>query len=651
MSRRRGWHQRDSAMTAAASAALAVVTAAVFWPLLGNGFLNWDDAEVLTGNDALRLPAPSLLAWAFSTVHMSHYQPLSWLALAWLGGAPPDPARVHAVALALHALNAGLVLWLAVQILRPLAAGTGLLLSAFAAAALFAVHPLRVEPVAWASALPYLLSYALLLPSVACWFAWLRHDRRRDLVVAVVLFTLSQLARVTAPLWPLVLAAAAWADPAAKRRNARGVASAILPFVLVAIPLAAVEAGARNVEALSDVPWAARLASTLSNPAVYLWRTLWPVALTPLDVLPRVPAADWPRALLAAAAVAAVVVITVRLTSSRAALSVWGSIAALLAPVAGLTPSGLQLTADRYTYGPAAILTVGLAASILRVPVRLRGVLAGLCLVTALPLTAVTRTQLGYWRDSVTLWSRAATLDPQNDVAAYNLANALRDAGRPDDAIAELTRLMALVPDHGPGATLLARLSSDREMAAATAAAGAGRVAEAVAGFDRALALQPARLDARVNRGMALLSLGDVARAVPDLEAAVQAGRDDAAVVNALAFAWTSVNRAADAVRLLAAAQARHADDAGVTNNLARLLLTAEPPSLRDPARALALASDLDRLGGGRDPRLLDTLALAQAANGRAADARATWMRALQIARQAGDTALAGEFTRRLASR
>ncbi len=629
--------------------ALVAATAVTFWPVQANEFVNWDDGEVLVTNARLHEPAAALVTWAFTTTHMNHYQPLSWLAYAGLAGAPP--ARVHAVSLALHLLNVALLVWVAAR----LAYGgddedDSPWWAAAAAAALFAVHPLRVEPVAWASALPYLLSYALLLLAVGAWLIWSRAKWRPALWwVALVLFTLSQLARVTAPLLPLVLFLLTRADERARPRSPTELAKTAAPFAAVAALLALVEASARNVEALGDVGWGPRLAWAIGNPGVYLWRMAWPAGLSTLDVLPRDPQPDWGGALLALIGVGIVVALTRHFTSTRTVAAVWGGYLLLLLPVLGLTPSGLQVIADRYTYGPALLLAMALAVLLMRLPQGARrfGLMAAGA--AAVFLSQAATAQIAYWHDSVSLWTRAVALDADNDVALYNLGQALTAAGLPDAAITHYTRLLALVPDHAPARRALATLQANKIQAAADADAQAGRLNRAASGYDRVLQLDPGRLQARVNRGMARIALGDVTQGVPDLEAARAAGNDDPAVANALAFAWTAMNRGADAVALLTKMQAAHPDDFGLANNLARLLLTVEPPTLRDPAKALALAGQVTALTGGRDPRLLDTLALAFSASGQPLDAREALARAVTLARESGDAELAAELEQRLA--
>lgn len=630
-----------------AALALAAAVAATFWPVVGHEFLNWDDPEVVADNPRLQQPPAALVGWAFTTREMGHYQPLSWLALAAVSGNPASPARVHGLALTLHALNAVLLLLLTTRLLDRGVPDDDRWWLALGAAALFALHPLRVEPVAWASALPYLLSFAPLLASVFAWIVWLRGGAPSWLAASAALFAVSQLARVTAPLLPFVLLALSRLDPQARPRTLGAVTRALVPFALIAVPLAAAEASARVVESVADVGLANRVAWALTHPALYLWRTLAPVALTTLDTLPRVPHPDWGRTLVAVAASVAAVAVTWRVWSPRAALAVWGGYLALLAPVVGLFPSGLQVTADRYTYGPAIILSVALGVAVSALGrQRTRAVLLAAAFL-AVVLGVSARAQTAYWHDSIGLWTRALTLDADSDVARYNLALALIEAGRTDEAVPQLEQLVAQIPDHDLGRQRLAALLADRAQRGGDEAASAGRLTEAVDAYSRALQHDPSRIRARVNRGMALVQLGEPARAAADLEAGGAGTSDDPALAGALALAWSEAGRASEAIGLLRRLHDRQPTNMSVAMNLSRLLLTAAPASVRDPRAALELAAGVNDATGGRDPRVLATLAEALAATGQRDEAAKAWDVAIAVATESGDPALAADLRRR----
>ncbi len=199
------------------------------------------------------------------------------------------------------------------------------------------------------------------------------------------------------------------------------------------------------------------------------------------------------------------------------------------------------------------------------------------------PSRASAHAYTAHWRDSTSVWTRALAVDADNDVARYNLALALIEAGRADDAVRELEALVAQVPDHELGRRRLGALLADRAQRQADQAASAGRLTDAVAAYDEVLAQDPDRMRARLNRGMALVELGQARRAVADLEAGGAATSADPAVAAALAFAWSETGRAADAIRLLRGLHDREPANLTVAMNLARLLLTATPTNVARP--------------------------------------------------------------------
>ena len=330
---------------------IVVLTATVvaFLPVLQNGFVNWDDPFTLVGNP--RLDAPGVVRWSFTTTEMGHYQPLAWLAWSqWKALFGLDPTAFHALSLLGHLVNVALVYVLCIRLTAMTGlAGTGAGVAAIVAAFTFAVHPIRVEAVAWASAFPYVLSLALLLLS---FLAYLRHwgaTRRRAgwLWVSVGAFALSQLARASAPAFPLVL----WlADVYLHRgrvhrqpRPDQPVGHARLlwekaPFLLVAIGAVFVESRARELATLEEAGLGLRLTLAATAPFTYLWRTLAPVRLSPLDPLPLEAGFAWVPLVPALLALALMTMGLWRVRGRYAGLAVaWAAYLLLLAPVAGLT--------------------------------------------------------------------------------------------------------------------------------------------------------------------------------------------------------------------------------------------------------------------------------------------------------------------------
>jgi protein O-mannosyl-transferase len=582
------------------AAGLALAAAAVFLPVLGNGFVNWDDPTVLVDN--AQLAAPGVGRWAFTTSLIGHFQPLSWIAWSatksWFG---LSPSAFHGLSLTIHIANGVLVYALARRLLsRTSLTPSRRRIAAVLAAALFLVHPSTVETVAWASAFPYVLSLFWLLLSLLAYV-------NRYVAASFVAYAVSLLARVSAPGFPIVLLVLDF-HPLARDRNTswRRLIFEKTPFFVLATAAGALEWRSRDTATLQEVDAVTRVTMAAAAPFVYAWRTIWPVRLSPLNPLPISPRVELLPLALGVTALMVVTTIAWRVRHRHpGAAAAWAIYLALLAPIAGLIPSGIQATADRYMYLPIVPVAIGFA-TLVAGTAQASGAAVALLAAAILAFAVVTRQQVGYWKDSIALWSRAAELDPRNDVATYNLAIAMRDAGRESDAIAWYERTLVLVPDHD-----LAR---------------------------RGLAIL------RSKRGMSMMRQGQLRDAIPELRLAFESGAKDAEVANALAFALARTGSPADAADVLTRAVADHPDNINVKHNLARLLATSEDARVRDGPRALRLALDVCERTANRDPRALDTLAAAYAAVGSLDLARRAAQRGEARARELGDLETADEI-------
>jgi tetratricopeptide (TPR) repeat protein len=616
---------------------IAIATLAAFWPVVSNGFVNWDDPEVLLSNP--HLGRAGIAAWAFSTTLIGHYQPLAWLvwsAVTSLFGL--SPAAFHALSLAGHLVNGVLVYVVALRLVeRAAMPQSQRRAAALLAAVVFAVHPLRVEPVAWASAYPYVLSLTLLLLALLAYL-------NGRLMVSVACYAASMLVRASAFGWPVVLLLVDVYPLARHRRtNVRRLLLEKVPFAVVAIASALVESRAREAATLQEIGVGPRLTMAVTAPFVYLWRTVWPVQLSPLDPLPIAPAVATLPLTLGIAGLVGVSALVWTLGRRWPLLAVaWTAYVVTLAPVVGLLPSGLQATADRYVYLPGLIVSLLIGAAVARAWTPRRRV-AIVCLSTAVlaALTVLTWRQTRYWHDSIALWTRAVTLDDRNDVATYNLAIALVEARRQDEAIRWYEHTLRLVPDHDLARRDLAKLQAARAETQAGRLAAAGHLEEASQEYARALALDSTRPHARAAHGMVLLQMGRMGEAAAELRIAYEANVRDPAVLNALAFALIDTGGSAEAVTVLKQGMREYPDDLDLAHNLARILATASEPGVRDGALALQLALEVRNRTNGRDARALDTLAAAYAAAGHPDLARETARQALARAREIGDTDLA----------
>jgi protein O-mannosyl-transferase len=436
---------------------LAVATIAVFGSTLGGEFLDWDDHVNFVDNAGYRGLSGPHLRWIATSTLMGHYIPMTWLTLALnyaVGGM--NPWGYHAVNVALHAANALLVYLIA---RRLLAAASGApdwrtracCWGGAAAAALFALHPLRVESVAWITERRDVLSGLFYLLAV---LAYLRavegpvlDGRWRALSLAS--FAAGLLSKASVMILPAVLLLLDWYPlgrgrlgwPRLLREKATFVALAGAGAV---VALVALRAGIHVTSYASRGP-EARAAMVAYSVFIYPARFLWPVGLSPLYEIPA-EIHLWQSRFLGAAAVVALVSVALVALRRRwpAGLAAWAYSAVVVAPVSGVVHAGFQLAHDRYSYlsglGFAVLAGGGLAAvERARASGRLRAATVaavfGVAALAVAILAANTVVQAQVWHDSETLWRGAVAVDPRCGVCAGNLGTVLARQGRYAEAI------------------------------------------------------------------------------------------------------------------------------------------------------------------------------------------------------------------------
>ncbi|HJQ82983.1 MAG TPA: tetratricopeptide repeat protein [Candidatus Binatia bacterium] len=568
---------------------VAVLTAACFAPALSNGFVHWDDDLLLLDNPHWRGLGPTQLRWMLTTAHGGHYEPLTWLSFAldhavW----GMDPRGYHLTNVLLHAANAALVYALAVVLLRRAGrADDGRLrLAAAAGALLFAIHPLRAEPVAWVSERRLLLCTAFYVLALLA-YVRMTEGRRPRLwlamsVLCVGLSLLSQAWAMTIPAVLLVL------DAYPLRRVRRERLGALLVEKLAYVPLAAAaavlatrtlaEAGSLR-PSLAEYGVGQRLAQAAFGLCFYVGRTLVPRGLSPLYPVDLRLDPTAPAHLLCGTLVVGTAIALVALRRRAPwALAAAAASAIVLSPLLGFAQAGPHAMADRYTYLaslPWAVVVAGvLDVGLRRRPAALAAVVAAVAVLV--PLT-VRQTRI--WRDSITLWTHALRVDPRNvgafvqrgwarqrdgdlvgaiadydaalrldpdDPLAHNQRGLARHRlGEADAAIADYSAAIAAKPDYGAayynrGISRQAKgdaegASADYEHAIALDArdprpwnnrgvlrATRGDFAGAIADYSRAVELEPDFALALVNRARARRLAGDVPGAIADVETAIR---------------------------------------------------------------------------------------------------------------------------------
>src|SRR6266480_5783158 len=517
---------------------IAVVTFAAFLPTLQNQFVNWDDPYNFLHNPHYRGLGWSQLRWMWTAAfYMGHWIPLTWMTLGLdylLWGM--NPFGYHLTSLVLHAANAIVFYFVAFRILGlalpdPSDRGrAGLALAAGFAALLFALHPLRVESVAWATERRDVLSGLFYLLTILVYLrACERAERGRGWYWgAIGLFACALLSKSMAVSLPVVLlildvyplrrlggAVGWWSEPA------RRVYLEKIPFVLLAGGASAIAFLAlfslHSMAGLDQLSVLGRLAISAYNLSFYLWKTVLPLDLSPLYELRGVNA--WaPPFLLGYGVVLAITALTLALRHRVQGLpATWLAYVITLLPVLGIFQNGPQVAADRYTYlaclGWALLAGAGLFTASRRLPV----LSTGLALVLLVGLGSLTWSQAQVWHDSEKLWSHAIGIDPRSPVAEYNWGTTLAQQGKLAEAIEHYQAALRLQPDHAAAHGHMGN-----------ALAQEGKLAEAIEHYQTALRLQPDYADAHNNWGAALAQQGKLAEAIEHYQTALQIRRDHA---------------------------------------------------------------------------------------------------------------------------
>jgi protein O-mannosyl-transferase len=502
-----------------------VTVVATFSPGLLNDFVNWDDDLNLLDNPRFRGLTAAHLRWMFTTTLGGHFQPLSWVSFAIdhaLWGM--DPRGYHLTALLLHAANAVLCFFVLQALLETvdLAPRHVVIRAAAAGALFFALHPLRVESVTWAterrdvlSTFFWLLALLAYLRSVAA------PDRRGSRLrwIALAMLVLSLLAKAWGITFPLVLLIL----DAYPLRRGRVPLRDKAPFFAVAGLGAALAFGAQRgvpeMRTLAEHGLLARIAQAAYGLCFYVVETVVPRGLHPAYLLEPDLDPLRPRYLIAMLVTAAVLALAVGgrrrwpwLSATVAAYAV------IVAPVLGFAQTGPQLVADRYTYLAVLPWTALLAGGLARAwsPARSQATRRAVATATVagLALLAVlTVQQIAVWRDSLTLWNHVLRLDPTNYLAYTNRAWVRAD---PAAALADYGEAIRANPRYHRAYFNRGNLRREQ-----------GDLAGAVADHSAAIAIHPDDPDAYNNRGWARQALGDWEGAAADYARALELAPSD----------------------------------------------------------------------------------------------------------------------------
>ena len=567
-------------------ALLFTATFAVYAQTVSFDFVNFDDPDYVTANAHVRGGfTASNVAWAFTSGDAANWFPLTRLShmldyrlFGMAGG------WHHLSNVLLHAVSVLLLFAFLHRVTRRL------WLSAFVAF-LFALHPLHVESVAWVAERKDVLSTVFAMLALWCYIRWAEQPSLSRYLLIAFAFALGLMAKpmiVTLPLvfvlldiWPL------GRGPHWREK---------IPFFAMSAASAAiawfVQQSGGAVRTAEQFPLPLRLENAAVSCVLYLFQWFWPSRMAVFYPYPdRIPV--W-EAIAVALAIAAISMVALRSVRRRPYLTVgWFWYLIMLAPVIGLVQVGAQARADRYTYMPTVgislMLAWGAAEFITREP-RLRPAIVALMVASCAAAAAVTWVQLGFWRDSRTLFQHAVEVTANNYLAHHNLGVAL--AEMPDGtnpAIAQFQAALEIKPNYLRAHTDLG-----------SAYAKLGRYSEAMAEYRAALAIDPGLAIPHHNLANTYFQLGMWNEAISEYQTALRLDPEYTGARNRLAeaeynlgLALAKAGRQSDAAAHLEAALRARPDYPEAHNNLG-VVLSQDPARINDAIGHFEAALRLD---------------------------------------------------------
>jgi protein O-mannosyl-transferase len=574
--------------------AIPVFLAALVWIVFGqtihDDFVDYDDLDYVTKNaQVARGLSWEGIAWAFTHFHSSNWHPLTWISHmvdCQIYGL--DPWGHHFTNVLVHSANAILLFFLVRQL-------TGRLWPAAFVAAIFAIHPLRVESVAWVSERKDVLSGLFFMLTLMAYVRYARAPNRSRYLAVVIFFVMGLMSKPMVVSVPLILLLLDYWPLNRLEPNRRGLWLMIrekLPLLALALVSSVLTVFAQrgSIQPITHISLPQRMSNAAISYLDYLRDLFWPKDLAVLypwtsEIRLQPPVIAFSLLLLLVASIAVIM-----LRQRRYLVTGWFWYLIMLLPAIGIVHVGNQSHADRYTYMPQIGIYLMLAFAAVELCARWRFMRAPIIAITATGIIALTfsaRIQASYWQDSETLWRHAIAATTDNIIAEGNLGLALHWKGNDREAMEHFER----------------SLSINRQQPEVLSSLGSfylelGRVDDSISVLKEALELEPKLEDAHYNLGNTYLRIGNAREALHQYRRALDIEPND---IEAL-------------------------------NNMAWILATWPDSMVRNGIEAVSLAERADSLTNGQNHVIAATLAAAYAEAGRLPEAVRAGERAFSIA-------------------
>jgi len=520
---------------------LAVLAVGAYWEVKGNDFVNHDDPSYITENPLVNAGFDWKRAVrAFTSQHSYNWHPLTWLS--------------HMLDVELYGLHAGGHHWtnllmhtantlLLFVLFRTL---TGCLWRSAFVAAIFAIHPLHVESVAWASERKDVLSTLFWILSLLAYATYSRAPGKKNYSLALLLFALGLMAKpmvVTLPFvmllmdyWPL----GRFREESERRKSDSKawihLCKEKAPFLLLSFSGSLltfiIQEGAGAV--VSSLSLETRVANALVAYVLYLWKMMWPLGLACFYPHPGNSLAAW-QIMGSLLLLAGITLLVAYARNSRPYLLVgWLWYVGTLVPVIGVVQVGEQAMADRYAYIPLIGVSIAVVWGVsewMEKRVFLRSLVLPLCGMVLLSFFLLTRAQVRYWKNSISLFEHAVQVTRDNFLAHFHLAGNLEQEGRHTEALQHLREVLRLRPGYQPAHYHMGNVLTQL-----------GRTGEALEHYAKAVEINPLDYRTRNNMGFVLMRQGRWHEAALQFSEALRIHPGDKMARHNLALALKRIN-------------------------------------------------------------------------------------------------------------
>jgi tetratricopeptide (TPR) repeat protein len=538
--------------------ALALATIIAYEPVRHNSFVNLDDDSYVTENTNVKegITRESIL-WAFTTPHAGNWHPLTWLSHMLdcrLFGL--NAQGHHLMSLFLHVANTLFLFF----VLKKM---TGAIWPSAFVAAVFALHPMHVESVAWVAERKDVLSGFFWMLAMIAYFRYAKQDGIGQYMLVFLFFCLGLMAKpmvVTLPFvlllldyWPL---GRAGGDVNRRNHQAAGICfrwpvfyglvREKVPFFVLSVVSGVitflVQQSSGAVISMDKLPASSRLANAFISYIRYIGKMFWPRQLAVFYPHPTDKVLVW-QAVISVLLLLAVSICVVLLAQKHKYLLVgWLWYLGTLVPVIGLVQVGSQAMADRYTYLPSIgiFIMVGWGAAELLAKWPYRKIVLGItAVVVPVVLLICTRMQVGYWKDNFTLFGHTLEVTENNSIMHNNLGGVLfRDKGRLEEAIIHYNEALRINPQY------IDALSNKAKVLLAM-----GKIDEAIAVLNELLGISGRPYKVYNNLGLVYAQKGEVELAIENYNEALRLKPDYVEAINNLGSALKEQGKVDEAIK------------------------------------------------------------------------------------------------------